>query len=339
MMMNIKPFHFNMYRQTLLFIFLATFLISCGGGTGTPDPEITGITPDSGPPGSMVTIAGNGFSSEASGNAVTFGGTSAEIGSASESQLQVTVPELDPGPAPVAVSVGEATASGPNFTVEQGAPGISAVEPDSGTVGTEITIIGMNFSATASENTITFNGTSATVKSATETELVADVPQDATDGPIEVTVGQKSAIGPNFDVLTEGTLEVVTFTSGSDLDPDGYTVTVGGTNNKTIGVNSTVSFKNIEQGSYEITLTGLASNCSVDGDNPVFADITAEEITTVTIQVACKLVLKDKIVFGSDRKGSFQPLLWITLLDHFLTDNALQGLFLASGTISVYTLP
>ncbi|WP_416208501.1 IPT/TIG domain-containing protein [Fodinibius sp.] len=43
------------------------------------------------------------------------------------------------------------------------APQISSVTPQSGSVGTQVTIAGENFSATASENIITFNGTEAPV--------------------------------------------------------------------------------------------------------------------------------------------------------------------------------
>lgn len=286
-----------MYRRTLLFIFAIAFMISCGGGSGSPDPEITGIQPTSGPPGTAVTISGSDFASQASGNEVQFNGTAASVTSASESELIATVPNRATSGA-VTVTVGQSTATGPNFTVEALAPGISSVDPDSGIVGTEITITGMNFSPTASENIITFNGTSATVKSAIETELVTDVPQGATDGPIEVTVQQKSAIGPNFDVITDGTLQAITTTTGSDQDGDGYSLVLDGDSGTPIGINDTLYFNDLEAGSYQLELADIASNCSLNGSNPRSENITAGDTTSTTFQVACTaLQTEEKIVF------------------------------------------
>lgn len=79
-----------------LFILLAgTTLIfyGCDDEGGPPDPEISSISPTSGPPGATVTIDGTGFSEESSENKVTFGGTRADVTSASTSSLQATVPE------------------------------------------------------------------------------------------------------------------------------------------------------------------------------------------------------------------------------------------------------
>ncbi len=54
----------------------------------------------------------------------------------------------------------------------------------SGPVGSSVTIYGAAFSSTPSQNTVKFNGTTATVASATTTQLVATVPSGATSGTI-----------------------------------------------------------------------------------------------------------------------------------------------------------
>ncbi|WP_171032837.1 IPT/TIG domain-containing protein [Fodinibius saliphilus] len=180
---------------------MAFFLTSCGGGgNGMPNPEITGIQPDSGPPGTLVTISGKGFSAEKTSNAITIGGEAAPVESATESQLKTKVPK-GASSGPVKVTVGGETVSGPQFTVEAKAPGISSIKPDSGIVGTEVTIEGMNFSTNSSDITITFNGTAAPVNDASKDRLITKVPDNASDGPVKVTVKQKSATGPDFDVL------------------------------------------------------------------------------------------------------------------------------------------
>ncbi|WP_442945995.1 dioxygenase family protein [Ohtaekwangia sp.] len=58
----------------------------------------------------------------------------------------------------------------------------------SGAVGSSIVITGTNFSTAVSDNTVTINGITATVTSATTTQLVVTVPSGATSGAISVTV-------------------------------------------------------------------------------------------------------------------------------------------------------
>src|SRR5439155_5020066 len=58
--------------------------------------------------------------------------------------------------------------------------------PKHGPVGTAVTIYGTAFSATASQDTVSFNGTPATVSTATTTQLQVTVPSGATTGTIHV---------------------------------------------------------------------------------------------------------------------------------------------------------
>jgi YD repeat-containing protein len=74
--------------------------------------------------------------------------------------------------------------------------------PQQGAIGTAVTIQGQNFSATPGSNTVKFNGTSATVTTATANSLTVTVPSGATSGPITVTVGTSTATtSTNFTVL------------------------------------------------------------------------------------------------------------------------------------------
>jgi len=295
----------RLLQLSILFITIL-FISSCGSDSGGPNPEITSVQPESGPPGTSVTIAGKGFRPHGEMN-VTFGGSSATLISATEDQIQTEVPDgLSEGSAPVEVSVEGETASGPSFMVEAKAPGISSVEPDSGTVGTEVTIKGMNFSATASENSISFDGTSAQVKGAAQDQLITEVPQGATDGPIEVTVKQKSTTGPDFDVITDGVLEVHTNTTGDDQDSDRYDMFIDGTDVASIANSGIATFPEIEQGSHDLELSDIASNCSVQGQNPRSVTISAGDTTSTTFDVSCQTVADGKIAFTSDRDGDVE---------------------------------
>ena len=85
------------------------------------------------------------------------------------------------------VQVGRATSPAQN------ALAILNFVPQSGSIGTTVTIQGQNFSSTASANTVTFNGTAAAIVSATSTSLVVTVPTTATTGTIGLTVNAVTA--------------------------------------------------------------------------------------------------------------------------------------------------
>ena len=85
-----------------------------------------------------------------------------------------------------------------------GASGLSifVVAPSSARVGTTVTVKGFGFTTPASSNQVAFNGTTATVVSATATSLVATVPTAATTGPVTVTNSNGTATSPQaFTVL------------------------------------------------------------------------------------------------------------------------------------------
>ncbi len=77
-------------------------------------------------------------------------------------------------------------------------PAITGISPETGTVGTIVTISGKGFSTTPAENVVKFNGVEATVSTATETELVVTVPVGASTGAVTVTIGSDVLTGPTF---------------------------------------------------------------------------------------------------------------------------------------------
>jgi YD repeat-containing protein len=84
--------------------------------------------------------------------------------------------------------------------VTAGGVAISRLSVYSGGVGTAVTIYGIGFSSTPSQDTVTFNGTQAAVTSATTTTISATVPSGAGTGPVDVTSPNGSATGPTFTV-------------------------------------------------------------------------------------------------------------------------------------------
>jgi hypothetical protein len=80
------------------------------------------------------------------------------------------------------------------------APTITSLSPNSGALGTSVTITGTNFGSTQGTSTVTFNGTTATPTSWTTTSIVAPVPSGATTGNVVVNVGGTASNGVNFTV-------------------------------------------------------------------------------------------------------------------------------------------
>src|SRR5205823_2066728 len=90
---------------------------------------------------------------------------------------------------------------------------------------------------------------------------------------------------------TTGTLNVTTTTTGANLDPDGYTVSVDGTNSASIADNGSQSFANLSSGSHNVTLSGVAANCTVSGGTSQTANVPAGGSTSVSFAVSCTAVV------------------------------------------------
>src|SRR5205823_1022221 len=88
---------------------------------------------------------------------------------------------------------------------------------------------------------------------------------------------------------TTGSIKVTTSTSGSDLDPDGYTVTVDAGNSQSIPTNSSdgVTFINLSAGNHPVVLSGMASNCTVTGGDTHTVSVIAGQTVSTAFSVTC----------------------------------------------------
>jgi uncharacterized protein (TIGR03437 family) len=121
-------------------------------------------------------------------------------------------------------------------------PTITSFSPSSGSVGTSVTITGTNFSATLTDNVVTFyNNKPATVTAGTATSITATVPSGTVTGKISVTTNCMTAT--SVDDFTIGVPLLPTITSFTPATgPVGTTVTITGTNLSTTPANNTVRF-------------------------------------------------------------------------------------------------
>jgi len=126
-------------------------------------------------------------------------------------------------------------------------PTLAGFTPTSGVEGTSVTIIGTNFSATAANNTVMFNGVVATVTSASVTQLTVVVPANASTGKISVTVNGGTATSTD-DFTVEEEAESPTITSFTPTSAAvGSSIVITGTNfsssitGNTVTINGTVA--------------------------------------------------------------------------------------------------
>lgn len=169
-------------------------------------PFIEAFTPVKGFAGDAVTIQGDYFDATPGGNEVRFNGMLATVTQASAAALTVQVP-VGATSGKVTVKVkGLLTQSTETFEVLTPVA-LTSVDPTAGTAGTEVILTGEGFSTVVDENEVLFNGTVATVLSATATTLTVKVPVNATDGKIRVNVyGKQATSAIDFDVWAVPTI-------------------------------------------------------------------------------------------------------------------------------------
>jgi YD repeat-containing protein len=118
-------------------------------------------------------------------------------------------------------------------------PVIGGVSPQSGIVGTTVTISGSGFGTTQGSSTVTFNGAPAAASAWTSTTITASVPAAATTGPVVVTVRGLASNSVPFTVPP--VIAQVSPSAAAVATP----VTITGANFGSVQGASTVSFNGI----------------------------------------------------------------------------------------------
>ncbi len=233
---------FNRYFWfSLICLLLLLFCTTCNKGTKlVPEPEVNGVSPLTGTVGTVVTISGDNFSSVLSENEVKFNGTTATIQSATKTTLGTTVP-AGASSGKITIRVKEKTITFPTDFMVIISPAISGFNPQSGTIGTVVTISGDNFSSVLSENEVKFNGVTAIIQSVTKTTIVTAVPEGASSGKITIRVREKTIAFPtDFIVIIPPAISGFTPKSGTM----GSQITLTGTNFNLVSSGNLVRINN-----------------------------------------------------------------------------------------------
>ena len=138
--------------------------------------------------------------------------------------------------------------------------------PNGSSVGNTVTIYGTGYSATPSQNNVTFNGVAATVVSSTLTQIVTTVPAGATTGPIAVTSPAGGATSVSAFAVSGASTAAPTIASfNPTIGTAGTTVTITGTNFDTTQTNNEVRF------SPALATVSTATTTSINTSVPVGA--------------------------------------------------------------------
>jgi Tol biopolymer transport system component len=140
--------------------------------------------------------------------------------------------------------------------------------------------------------------------------------------PRMVTVPFDDVVATTFEVecgAVEDALEVVTSTSGQDIDPDGFTVVVNDTIFRPIGSNDVVTFSDLASGEHKVELVDLAANCVVSGQNPRTVTVPLDGRGSTTFEVSCSPNQGALRVVTSTSGGDADPDGYTAVVDDTIT--------------------
>lgn len=175
---------------------------------------------------------------------------------------------------------------------------------------------------------VTLDGVETRAIGTTDTTTFVDVPQGdhsvflsgvsancTVNGanPLTVNVPAEGTGDATFNVTCaggtgdRGTLVVEANTTGSDLDPDGYLVSVDGVALGTVATNGTSTFGDIPAGDHTVELSGVAENCTVDGGTFRTVTVPGGGTGTTSFAVSCMGPVTVAGIRGLGQIGSGSP--------------------------------
>lgn len=107
-------------------------------------------------------------------------------------------------------------------------------------------------------------------------------------------------------------IRITTLTSGTDMDVDGYAVSVDGSAALPLTPNGVVSMSGIDPGEHAVQLDGVADNCAVLGPNQHGVSIARGATAEVAFVVGCHAVGSSGLVVSARFRmgGSLRSAAW-----------------------------
>lgn len=183
-------------------------------------PTITGLSETMGHVGDTITITGKNLDTNGT---ISFNGVAGSPSSWDDTSVVAAVP-TGAQTGPVTVMVNGQTSNGITLTVIP-VPNLTGISPNTGDVGTSVTISGTGFGPSESYNAVVFNGLAVQASTWTNTQVTVTVPRGATSGPLAVRIGPTISNSHNFTIVPTGS-QAVSIIPGSATLVVGQTLTL-----------------------------------------------------------------------------------------------------------------
>ncbi|QEM14273.1 IPT/TIG domain-containing protein [Mucilaginibacter rubeus] len=189
-----------------------------------PQPKVTEYYPNSGGEGTLVTVAGSGFSGSVS---ATFANTTADVVSVTPTEVVIRAPKGEHS-GDIALKLDNASLTVGKYTYQD--LSISKISPANGTAGAHVRVSGAGFSSATGPAVVTINGKTTQIVSASDTLLVVEVPANVGTGAVKVTVNGKDVTGQSFKYQAINSIKPITGGKGTTvrIDGSGFENTIAG---------------------------------------------------------------------------------------------------------------
>ncbi len=167
-------------------------------------PSILNISPNAGPVGTQVTIAGTGFQSSQGTSTIQFNGTTATATTWSNSQISVTVP-AGATSGNVVVSIGGVSSNGVSYTVGPAAPDLEIASPTNGTIVNP----GQSLSVTVTSSNTSYSnvaligegpiGLNSSLQTTVPAQFTVNIPNNIVCEPYMLTASGQTTSGSTID--------------------------------------------------------------------------------------------------------------------------------------------
>jgi len=121
--------------------------------------------------------------------------------------------------------------------------------------------------------------------------------------PVAVVAGDTATVAFSVTCVATGSLAISIGTTGLDLDPNGYFIAPDGGPAQHSGIVDAVLFTGLSVGAHRVSVSGVATNCTVNPPSPITVTIFQSVSTHLAVVVVCVAAAgrADKFVFSADQ--------------------------------------
>ena len=109
-------------------------------------------------------------------------------------------------------------------------------------------------------------------------------------GTLTSACGSDGSDGSGPSEPVTGALELTVSTTGGDLDPDGYTLTIDTGTPVAAPTNGTITIPDLRVGQHRLALAGLAGNCALATPAPLEVTVPGTAGVAVTVEITCTTI-------------------------------------------------